>query len=1106
MSCFQCHWAVTHFGLVWAGRHEVRFLAQSFFIFLNLYLDSIFDTGCSETMILRDEGPIGSLPATKDPKANGESDSLSESDGAFRSPGSGSPATSPLAAAASESSANSTETASTSESDKVQNLATPPSASEADPNSHHGNDRELAFDPWEAVLVPMEPDPRDFDTYPEFESALYRWAAICSQKLSFLPPHANQLEDMIPIAIPQDTAQRVQDDDHNVLPIPRKVGLVRLDFFDDLISNIWREEMMLQRESAIRKGIYQRGALLGQVIAKLPHELSKQFLACYDKMFGQRIENQARYKMPTTPILPRIHGVVSVPEWIGNRHEADFRNDVLRRGDLSDADLEKCKDSPGVIGNKKIEFSISDYDLSDLSYPRLLKEPAYFAKQRELLLRLQFKYIYDKLSSWHYPKKSQLRSSGYRKETLSKFQASIKNGGKLGLAEVVNVLESPLYLDEFRQDLLGDDTETDAGGMLQYGNHLFNAFTVDTLPHVLRLFETHSERLIHAKVSSFIYNGLQNNRSKSMLDALIEKDDIRSLSLVAYAVAFFNEVSVDLFPFREELLQTSLHVLGKAYSPILRTIFTYYYLGCIHSVTALEPFQFVAVNSVITKTRETNAKKIVQLLKASPKFLPTLFKSIGHRSSQVSAVLLFVSIQLLHDNISGADGIKSLIRGEIATLIAEIKQLARSKLSHARFACRRLLTILKSEEWADVLFHRFNAQKDFITQLLDPQQPRHSEFSQQLLDIAVIGLNRTHELAGELTPSLSLVHQVQLQHVAFILNNVPFHNLLNHCVSNFKNVDERVANVAKLLAAITKTFGILKRIKFEPAAQTTATLTTDYSVVICGKDILDICSFLKGAEGFEERFVLATQTQLLVCLRHLLKDDGVWDALKTSEEYHSTIASMCRKPHFAVASEAWKLFYGMIAQHPGAGELMVKHKLLDGYLNLISVSSGMAVMHNAMRYLGKVLSLNRNSKKKDPDAKAVAGYIVSSHLFIKIHMIHRKLMDETPGAAFSEMVSFYVAVMSAPSCSKLLKEVSKTNDYRDGIQKVKALLGEELPIPSKDSKTLIRASSSKDVIEGSTSLSTSKDDIKKRGSFMDRLRGSSKDKADSPSKDKDRKK
>jgi hypothetical protein len=1057
-------------------------------------------------MVLRDESaPIGA----KDPKVGGESDSLSESDGGvIRTPTSGSPHNSTLTGSdnATNSTSETAVTTSQSEGDKLTMSGSIPLLDTPDVAAPLA-DRELAFDPWEVVLVLTEPDPRDFDTYPEYEAALYRWAAICSEKLPFLPPHANQLEDMIPIAVPQDSAQRVQEEDSNVLPVPRKVGLVRMDFIDDLISLNWREEMIAQRESTFRKGAYQRGALLGQVMPKLPHELAKTFVAAYDKMLTTRTDNQNKYKMPNAPILPRIHGVAAVAEWIGNKHEIDFRNDVLRRSDITEDEINKCKDCPPVIGNKKIEFNVADYDVSDMQFGRLLKDSAYSSKQRELILRLQFKYIYDKLSSWFYPRKSQTRSVVYRKETLSKFQSMIKAGTKLGMPEVISVLESPLYLDEFRQDLLGDDTDTDAGGMLQYGNHLFNAFTVETLPHVLQLFETHDERLIHAKVSSFIYNGLQNNRSKSMLDALIEKDDIRSLSLVAYAIVFFNEISVDLFPFREDLIQTTLHVIGKPYGPILRTIFTYYYLGSIHSVTALEPFQFVAVNSVITKTRETNAKKIVQLLKSNPNFLPTLFKSIGHRSAQVSAVLLFVAVQLLHDNISGAEGIKASIRSEIARLITEIKQLARSKLSHARFACRRLLTILKSDEWSGVLFQRFNAQKDFISQLLDPQQPRNSEFSQQLLEIAVLGLKRTHRLAGELPATLNAAQQAQLQHVAFILNNVPFHNLLNHCVTNMKAVDERVANVTRLLSSIAKTFNVLKRVKFDNSGLSTATVTTEYSAVLCAKDLTDICAFLKGAEGFEERYVLAAQTQLLVCLQHLVVDDSVWEAVKTSEEFHSTIALMCRKAHMGVASAAWKLFYEMIAKHPGAGELMVKNKLIDGYLNLISVSSGMAVMHNAMRYLAKVLSLNKSSKKKDPDAKAVAGFIVTSHLFIKIHMIHRKLMDETPGAAFSEMVSFYVAVMTSPSCSKLLKEVSKTNDYRDGLTKVKALLGEDAQkdANAKDLKTLVRAPSTKDVTSDSATSSPSGkggDEIKKKASFMDRLRGSSKDKADSPVKDK----
>lgn len=53
-------------------------------------------------------------------------------------------------------------------------------------------------DPWDSVMVPQMPYPLDYDTFVDYEEALLRWTLLCSS-LPFLPPHATQLKELIPI-------------------------------------------------------------------------------------------------------------------------------------------------------------------------------------------------------------------------------------------------------------------------------------------------------------------------------------------------------------------------------------------------------------------------------------------------------------------------------------------------------------------------------------------------------------------------------------------------------------------------------------------------------------------------------------------------------------------------------------------------------------------------------------------------------------------------------------------------------------------------------------------------------------------------------------------
>jgi len=54
-------------------------------------------------------------------------------------------------------------------------------------------------DPWEFLLCPEEPDPLDYETFEAYEEAIQRWGEICTQVLTKIPPHAEQLLDILPI-------------------------------------------------------------------------------------------------------------------------------------------------------------------------------------------------------------------------------------------------------------------------------------------------------------------------------------------------------------------------------------------------------------------------------------------------------------------------------------------------------------------------------------------------------------------------------------------------------------------------------------------------------------------------------------------------------------------------------------------------------------------------------------------------------------------------------------------------------------------------------------------------------------------------------------------
>lgn len=77
---------------------------------------------------------------------------------------------------------------------------------------------------------------------------------------------------------------------------------------------------------------------------------------------------------------------------------------------------------------------------------------------------------------------------------------------------------------------------------------------------------------------------------------------------------------------------------------------------------------------------------------------------------------------------------------------------------------------------------------------------------------------------------------------------------------------------------------------------------------------------------------------------------------------------------------------------------------------------------------------------QNSDAKALSQFIINSHVFIKFHVIYKKLSELDSGAAYAELISFYYALLTNPNCKKLLKATSKNDSFREGITYVSSLL------------------------------------------------------------------
>lgn len=168
-----------------------------------------------------------------------------------------------------------------------------------------------------------------------------------------------------------------------------------------------------------------------------------------------------------------------------------------------------------------------------------------------------------------------------KKKKYAKFRSQVEQilanvtSDKVTIPHICSILQTGMFLDKF-QDLLGESLPEDNDGVTRtYLQAFLNALTPDNFPEVLVLLEKHNSRLIQGKVSMFVSETLQSSRAKIILEKLItsqglalklkrnnnnfffKKIDVKSLGLIAYAMQFFNEVPVEIYPYSHQL--TDLH-------------------------------------------------------------------------------------------------------------------------------------------------------------------------------------------------------------------------------------------------------------------------------------------------------------------------------------------------------------------------------------------------------------------------------------------------------------------------------------------------------------------------------------------------------------------
>eukprot|EP01104_Vermistella_antarctica_P015524 TRINITY_DN5119_c0_g1_i2.p1 TRINITY_DN5119_c0_g1~~TRINITY_DN5119_c0_g1_i2.p1 ORF type:complete len:1054 (+),score=288.90 TRINITY_DN5119_c0_g1_i2:305-3466(+) len=465
------------------------------------------------------------------------------------------------------------------------------------------------------------PQPEAFDTYEEYEEAVKRWTIVCG-KVDFLPPHPDQMRDILLISTASDRdavllhkmalmrkmkenrkqqgqgADNETSEDWHI-----RSGLVEQGMQDPLYHGFPpprtdSEEGDEENETIDHK--LQHWAKMKP--ARLPPALIEKIQKHFVRQLERFVDRQRVYGHGNVPLIPRMHGTFPRPVEGGTSLSYMFAMEErnknkpreLRRMDLTRAEIAAYMDCPAEIDDMAVEFNVPPFDVyntidlglmidedrlsggtkkrkgtGDGAEALLHKQKIYMLEFKSQLDKLD-SHRFDKFYSWYHPKIDEDEHDKYRKHLDD---IMVRCGDEFTVDDFRELLSGDLFLDHFQAveqksptgkgKAVHDLSWDDGHDSVTYLKIWLNSVTPALLPKILEVFGETNDRLTHAKLAHFMERLVQSEKGIDMLTSLLRERDILSLNRMAYALTFFVERKVDIYSFHPTTLDLVLLLYAR---------------------------------------------------------------------------------------------------------------------------------------------------------------------------------------------------------------------------------------------------------------------------------------------------------------------------------------------------------------------------------------------------------------------------------------------------------------------------------------------------------------------------------------------------------------
>lgn len=148
-----------------------------------------------------------------------------------------------------------------------------------------------------------------------------------------------------------------------------------------------------------------------------------------------------------------------------------------------------------------------------------------------------------------------------------------------------------------------------------------------------------------------------------------------------------------------------------------------------------------------------------------------------------------------------------------------------------------------------------------------------------------------------------------------------------------------------------------------------------------------------------------------------------------------------------VNKAAWRLWYQLLAYHPGMVDRLISHNLLEPFLKPVDARANPVVVFNALYYLTKLLAndpptAEHRKRMARKDVQTLAAWIKDADIWPQWHAIYAAYHADPRNCAFvfPSLAGLFAAVNDSFLCKKLKAHLHKNADYDKAIAQVRDLM------------------------------------------------------------------